>query len=223
MGILYYFGVRKLWLFGFFSSSFPFFFCTGAVPSQKKENLIKQLGTGLINEVIDEICAVRSTILFTNTRSQSENWLFLLAASGKFKKHELAIHHSAIDAKIRKKAESDIKSGAVRCIIATASLDLGVDLEPVDKVLHLGSPKGFARLKQRAGRSGHSPFSTSKIILIPRNSFEISRKCISSFVRSPIYFLLNYCVALKNKSFFPLFWLCSGLCSRDFLEPSLIF
>ena len=51
--------------------------------------------------------------------------------------------------------------------MATSSLDLGVDLEPVDLVIHIGSPKGMARLKQRAGRSGHSPFDASSILMIP--------------------------------------------------------
>ena len=127
----------------------------------------------MIPQIVEQIKQVSSAIIFTNTRSQSEQWYQLLVESEEFKKNELAIHHSAVASKVREAAETGIKSGTIRCIVATSSLDLGVDLEPVDLVIHVGSPKGMARLKQRAGRSGHSPFETSAITMVPRNGFEV--------------------------------------------------
>ena len=133
----------------------------------------RSLGKNQLPQLIDQIKSVQSAIIFTNTRSQSEQWYQLLLESKEFKKSEIAIHHSAVSAQDRANAEHGIKTGTVRCIVATSSLDLGVDLEPVDLVFHIGSPKGMARLKQRAGRSGHSPFESSSIVMVPRHGFEV--------------------------------------------------
>lgn len=133
----------------------------------------RSLGKHLIHDLIKKIHCVTSCIIFTNTRSQSEQWYLLLKESKQFKANELAIHHSAVDASSRKSAEIGIKQGHIKCIVATSSLDLGVDLEPVDLVVHIGSPKGMARLKQRAGRSGHSPFEAAHILMVPRHGFEV--------------------------------------------------
>ena len=140
---------------------------------EKDTATFRHLGRRLLPQIIAKIKAVNSTIIFTNTRSQSEQWFQLLLASNEFLSHELAIHHSAVSAERRSDAEAGIKAGVIRCIVATSSLDLGVDLEPVDLVIHIGSPKGMARLKQRAGRSGHSPFDASSILMIPRHGFEV--------------------------------------------------
>ncbi|MEK9726997.1 MAG: DEAD/DEAH box helicase [Candidatus Margulisiibacteriota bacterium] len=133
----------------------------------------RHLGRQLLPQIIQKIKSVKSTIIFTNTRSQSEQWFKLLKESHAFLSHELAIHHSAVSAQRRLDAEVGVKTGVIRCIVATSSLDLGVDLEPVDLVIHIGSPKGMARLKQRAGRSGHSPFDASEILMVPRHGFEV--------------------------------------------------
>ena len=137
------------------------------------ESRLNKMGRHLLPELIEKIKTVKSSIIFTNTRSQSEQWYQLLLDSKAFKKTELGIHHSAVSAESRSSVEAGIKAGKIRCIVATSSLDLGVDLEPVDLVIHIGSPKGMARLKQRAGRSGHSPFEASEILLVPRHGFEV--------------------------------------------------
>ena len=66
-----------------------------------------------------------------------------------------------------------MRDGALRCVVATSSLDLGVDFSPVDRVLQIGSPKGVARLLQRAGRSGHRPGETSRVTCVPTNALEL--------------------------------------------------
>src|SRR5207253_6847068 len=69
--------------------------------------------------------------------------------------------------------EDGLRDGKLRCVIATSSLDLGVDFSPVDRVLQIGSPKGVARLLQRAGRSGHRPGAVSRVTCVPTNALEL--------------------------------------------------
>ncbi len=69
--------------------------------------------------------------------------------------------------------ELGLKQGALKAVVCTSSLDLGVDFLPVERVLQIGSPKGVARLMQRAGRSGHAPGRTSRVTLVPTHSLEV--------------------------------------------------
>ncbi|HPZ26176.1 MAG TPA: helicase-related protein, partial [Kaistella sp.] len=86
---------------------------------------------------------------------------------------QIAIHHSSIDRELRIWIEENLSSGYLKAAISTSSLDLGVDFKPVDTVIQIGSSKGVARFLQRAGRSGHSPFETSKIYFVPTHSLEL--------------------------------------------------
>ncbi|WP_231561030.1 helicase-related protein [Sphingobacterium sp. T2] len=86
---------------------------------------------------------------------------------------QLALHHSSIDADIRNWIEEALSMGKLKAVVATSSLDLGVDFKPVDTVIQVGSSKGVARFMQRAGRSGHSPFEVSKIYFVPTHSLEL--------------------------------------------------
>ena len=69
--------------------------------------------------------------------------------------------------------EEGLKNGSLKCVVCTSSLDLGVDFPPVDQVLQIGSPKGVARLLQRAGRSGHQPGQVSRVTIVPTHAFEL--------------------------------------------------
>ena len=95
--------------------------------------------------------------VFTNTRNQAETWYQALLAERPEWAGEIALHHGSLSADARRWVEDGLRAGALRCVVATSSLDLGVDFSPVDRVLQVGSPKGVARLLQRAGRSGHQP------------------------------------------------------------------
>jgi ATP-dependent Lhr-like helicase len=131
------------------------------------------IGTKLASQVADEIEKANVTLLFTNTRSQTEIWFQELCAIRPRWKDRIAMHHGSLDRAERDLAENGLRDGSLKCVVATSSLDLGVDFSPVDQVIQVGSPKGIARLLQRAGRSGHQPGSVSRIIGVPTHALEL--------------------------------------------------
>ncbi|MFY7964997.1 MAG: ligase-associated DNA damage response DEXH box helicase [Chitinophagaceae bacterium] len=131
------------------------------------------LGGKLVEQVVPIILKSKSTIIFTNTRGQSEAWYQLLLNAYPDFAGQLALHHSSINANIRQWIEDNLSNGNLKAVVSTSSLDLGVDFKPVDTVIQVGSSKGVARFMQRAGRSGHSPFEVSKIYFVPTYSLEL--------------------------------------------------
>lgn len=131
------------------------------------------LGGKLAEQVVPIILQSKSTIVFTNTRSQSEMWYQLLLQAYPDFAGQIALHHSSIDGQLRQWIEDSLSAGTLKAVISTSSLDLGVDFKPVDTVIQVGSSKGVARFMQRAGRSGHSPFETSRIYFVPTHSLEL--------------------------------------------------
>jgi ATP-dependent helicase Lhr and Lhr-like helicase len=134
------------------------------------------LGFAMLNEVIHEIettvKASGSMLIFTNTRSQAELWYQAILAAKPDWAGAIALHHGSLDRDVRDYVEAGLKSGMLMAVIATSSLDLGVDFSPVARVLQIGSPKGVARLLQRAGRSGHAPGQVSRVTCVPSHAFE---------------------------------------------------
>jgi len=131
------------------------------------------LGTRLAPQVVREIEQAATTLLFTNTRSQTEIWHQELLALRPDWKDVLAMHHGSLDRAARETVEQGLRDGSLRCVVCTSSLDLGVDFSPVDQVIQVGSPKGIARLLQRAGRSGHQPGKTSRLLGVPTHALEL--------------------------------------------------
>lgn len=131
------------------------------------------LGTKMAKQLVPIINQSRTTLIFTNTRGQSELWYQVLLATAPELAGQLAIHHGSIDMELRNWIEDMLHTDKLKAVICTSSLDLGVDFRPVDTVIQIGSPKGVARFLQRAGRSGHSPFETSKIYFLPTHSLEL--------------------------------------------------
>ena len=115
----------------------------------------------------------RTALVFTNTRSQTETWYQTLLAARPDWAGRIALHHGSLDRKVRDFVENGLRSGELRCVVCTSSLDLGVDFSPVDRVIQIGSPKGVARLLQRAGRSGHQPGRDSRVTCVPTNALEL--------------------------------------------------
>ncbi len=132
-----------------------------------------RVGIRQLKAVIERIGSAESTLLFTNTRSQAEIWFNAIEAVCDWP-DRVALHHGSIARELRERAERGLADGSLKCVVATASLDLGVDFSPVDQVLQVGSPKGAARLIQRAGRSGHRPGGTARIVCVPTHALEIA-------------------------------------------------
>ncbi len=131
------------------------------------------LGTKMAAQLVPIINESRTTLIFTNTRGQSELWYQVMLTVAPHLAGQLAIHHGSIDMELRNWIEEMLHTEQLKAVICTSSLDLGVDFKPVDTVIQIGSPKGVARFLQRAGRSGHSPFETSKIYFLPTHSLEL--------------------------------------------------
>lgn len=131
------------------------------------------LGTKLIHAVVSRLHEARSTLIFTNTRSQAELWHQALLKAEPALQSQLALHHGSLDRKLRCQVEAQLDRGELLGVVCTSSLDLGVDFAPVEQVIQVGSPKGIARLTQRAGRSGHQPGAVSRLVGVPTNALEI--------------------------------------------------
>ncbi|MCH2242134.1 MAG: DEAD/DEAH box helicase, partial [Aquabacterium sp.] len=131
------------------------------------------LGMAMRDVVIQEIERSRTTLAFTNTRSQAELWYQALLEARPDWAGLIALHHGSLDKSVREWVEAGLKAGTLKAVVATSSLDLGVDFSPVERVLQIGSAKGVARLLQRAGRSGHAPGQPSRLTLVPTHSLEI--------------------------------------------------
>jgi ATP-dependent Lhr-like helicase len=131
------------------------------------------LGLQMLQPVIHEIEQHAATLVFTNTRSQSELWYQNLIEARPDWAGLVALHHGSLDREVREWVEGGLKRGELKAVVCTASLDLGVDFLPVERVLQVGSAKGIARLLQRAGRSGHAPGRISRVTLVPTNSLEL--------------------------------------------------
>jgi len=143
------------------------------------------LGIKMAERVVAEIEAHNSTLLFTNTRSQAELWQQNLLRLRPDWNDLVAIHHGSLAQEEREAVERGLKEGALKAVVCTSSLDLGVDFLPVERVLQIGSPKGVARLLQRAGRSGHAPGRASRVTLVPSHSLElVESAAVQSAIRN---------------------------------------
>ncbi len=131
------------------------------------------LGTRLAAPVAKLVLEAKTSLVFTNTRSQTEFWYRALLQAAPELAGQIAVHHGSIDRQVRSWIENQLRVGKLRCCVATSSLDLGVDFSTVDLVVQIGSPKGIARMLQRAGRSGHQPGMPSRIRMVPTNAWEL--------------------------------------------------
>jgi ATP-dependent Lhr-like helicase len=142
-------------------------------PDPGKYSWAGHLGSRMQQPVVDEIAKSGTTLVFTNVRSQAEIWYQLLLEAKPEWAGDIALHHGSLDRATREWVELGLKEGRLRAVVATSSLDLGVDFLPVERVLQIGSAKAVARMMQRAGRSGHAPGRASRVTLVPTNTLEI--------------------------------------------------
>ena len=170
------------------------------------------LGLHLLEEIIPIINNSKTTLIFTNTRGQCEIW---------FQKHpefagEIAMHHGSIGKETRLWVEQAIRNESLTAVVATSSLDLGVDFAPVETIIQIGGPKGIAKFLQRAGRSNHRPGEPSVIYFLPTHALELveasalKRAVKEDVVEDRIPYLLSFDVLIQylvtlaiSNGFFP--------------------
>ncbi len=150
----------------------------GAAPDitiMKTEDRIPWSGhvsTYAMPEVYEEIKRHKTTLIFVNTRFQAE-LLFQTLWTINEDNLPIALHHGSLDVGQRRKVEAAMAQNRLRAIVATSTLDMGIDWGDVDLVVHVGAPKGASRLAQRIGRANHRMDEPSKAILVPANRFEV--------------------------------------------------
>ncbi len=132
------------------------------------------LGLAQLQQVHRALDGARTSILFTNTRSQAELWHRALSSIWMDDPATLVLHHGSLSMELRHEVEEGIRSGTVRCVVATSSLDLGVDFPSVDQVFQVGSPKGLSRLLQRGGRARHRPGEKGIVHCVPTHAMELA-------------------------------------------------
>ena len=125
-----------------------------------------------LGEMYAAIGAAKMTLIFVNTRSQAE---FVFQSLWRINEDGLpiALHHGSLDASQRRRVEEAMARGALKAVVCTSTLDLGIDWGDVDLVINVGAPKGSSRLMQRIGRANHRLDEPSQAILVPANRFEV--------------------------------------------------
>ena len=131
-----------------------------------------------IKEIYKKIQNSTMSIVFVNTRAQAELIFNKLWHENEINL-KIAVHHGSLEKEIRRRVENMMSLGQLDCVVATSSLDLGIDWGNVNLVIQIGSPKGIARFLQRIGRSNHRLNEPSKAILVPSNRFEYL-ECVSA-------------------------------------------
>ena len=151
-------------------------------PGPKPEIEILQTGAYLpwsghmalhaMDEVYARIRKARTSLVFVNTRAQAE---LVFQALWRINEENLpiALHHGSLAPEQRRKVEAAMARGSLRAVVATSSLDLGIDWAAIDLVIQVGAPKGASRLIQRIGRANHRLDEPSRALLVPANRFEV--------------------------------------------------
>jgi ATP-dependent helicase Lhr and Lhr-like helicase len=125
-----------------------------------------------INEIYELAMRHKTSLIFVNTRGQAER-IFQELWRINDDALAIALHHGSLDVAQRRKVEAAMAAGRLRAVVATSSLDLGIDWGDVDLVINVGAPKGASRLLQRIGRANHRMDEPSKGVLVPANRFEV--------------------------------------------------
>lgn len=176
-------------------------------------------GVFALDEILKIINENKTTIVFVNTRAQSE---ILFQEIWRINENNLpiALHHGSLSKEQRLKVEIEMSKGRLRAVISTSSLDLGIDWSNVDHIINIGAPKGVNRLIQRVGRSGHSHNKISKASLIPTNKFELL-ECHAALNLIKNYHLDT--MKLSSGALEVLAQFLVGLSISEPLDPNIVF
>ncbi len=141
------------------------------LPKEQRVPWSGHAGRWAVPQIMQEITANRTTLIFTNTRFLAE-YIFQLLWDANADHLPIGIHHGSLSKEARRKVEAAMARGELRALVCTASLDLGVDWGDIDMVVQMGAPKGSSRLLQRIGRANHRLDCPSRALLVPGNRFE---------------------------------------------------
>lgn len=148
-----------------------------------------QMGLSLLESVSAQLRPGQTTLIFTNTRNQAEQWYQALAIIRSDLRVEL--HHGSLDHSRREVVEAGLKEGTLDVVVATSALDLGVDYPAVEAVIQIGSPRAVSRLIQRAGRAKHRPGEPLSATLVPThrlhlNEYQALADALSAHALEPV-------------------------------------
>lgn len=135
-------------------------------------------GRHAAQDVMDAIAAARLTLVFVNTRAQAELFFQALWAVNDANL-PIGLHHGSLARETRARVEAAMAAGALRAVVATGSLDLGIDWGDVDLVVQVAAPKNIKRLVQRIGRANHRYDAPSRARIVPANRFEVI-ECVAA-------------------------------------------
>ncbi|WP_067733022.1 ligase-associated DNA damage response DEXH box helicase [Novosphingobium naphthalenivorans] len=141
------------------------------LPQEERIPWSGHAATWAIPQLIAQIRAHRTTLVFTNTRFLAE-YIFQELWEANEENLPIGIHHGSLSKEARRKVEGAMARGELRALVCTASLDLGIDWGDIDLVVQMGAPKGSSRLLQRIGRANHRLDCPSEALLVPGNRFE---------------------------------------------------
>ncbi len=131
-----------------------------------------------IPEILAEVRAANTTIIFINTRAQAELFFQALWAAND-DNLPIGLHHGSLSHQARQRVETAMAAGELRAVVATGSLDLGIDWGAVDLVIQVGAPRNVKRLVQRIGRANHRYNAPSRARIVPANRFEVI-ECVAA-------------------------------------------
>jgi ATP-dependent Lhr-like helicase len=129
-------------------------------------------GRYAIPAILEQIQRHKITLIFHNTRAQAEIFFHHLWLQNT-ETLPIGIHHGSLAREQRERVEAAMAAGALRAVVCTGSLDLGIDWGDVDLVIQVGAPKNVKRLVQRIGRANHRYNAPSKALLVPANRMEV--------------------------------------------------
>jgi len=142
------------------------------LPETELEAVVsKEQMADVLEKIAKHIEQRRTTLVFVNTRRMSERLAHQLAE--RLGEEKVAAHHGSLSKDRRQRVEARLRAGDLRAVVATASLELGIDIGPVELVCQIGSPRSIATLLQRVGRSGHTRFGTPVGRLYPLTRDEL--------------------------------------------------
>ncbi len=131
-----------------------------------------------VPDVMAAVAQARMTLIFVNTRAQAELFFQQLWESNP-ENLPIGLHHGSLSREARQRVEQAMAQGALRAVVCTGSLDLGIDWGDVDLVLQVGAPKLVTRLVHRIGRSNHRYDAPSRARLVPANRFEVIESVVA--------------------------------------------